>query len=300
MTFGKDAVPKRDQIASKKAEGLDLWRFHYTRRRFWKDNFDGVIDTEKILAAREKLMQSAQHFITASNFELLLDPNLPALLDDYDKRCRAAFSGEWHRRYALRWYLSDAAIIYHHNTLSSNPKYVCYDLRYSAVKYTVEKIAASCQDSIELLRDVAYKYGFFDTDLMKRQNEPSTIEILKLIVNGAILPRPHDDFPKKTDDENDECRFNYAGINGQFFEEEKPHFLYLYFDALNVSFDVENEAQKILGYIKGYKQKPSFGNKETANIQICIRMKSRKLTNKEVQRWCYYGLVKFHCCPAKG
>lgn len=293
MVNRKSAVPKRDQIASKKAEILDLWRFQYTRRRFWKDHFYRATDREQILAARKQLTQFAQSLIHPSNFELLLDPNLSYLLDDYDERCRAAFSGAWQNRYALSAYLSDAAIIYYHNTLSSDPKYVCYDFRYSAVKYTVEKIVKSCQSEINLLRNVAYRYGFFDTDLTKRQCEPNAIEILKSIVNDESMPQPHDNFPKETDDEDDDCRFNYAGLNEKFFEEERPHFLYLYFDALDYSFDTEDESQKILGYIKRYKQQPSWGNKDIANIQICIRMKSRKITDKEVQQWCYYGLVKF-------
>lgn len=58
-------------------------------------------------------------------------------------------------------------------------------------------------------------------------------------------------------------------------------------------FDFEQEILKIRGHLKRYKQRQSCGDKSTATIQVCIKMRNRIINDESVLNWCSKGILTY-------
>lgn len=289
MSGTKHYIPQRLQLQEERAETLEFWRLQYTRRKFRKDVVEGILDAKEIAVAYADLEKTAKAFVPELERRYRYTDWFLVIFDHKCTQYFPKYNWTWQQSQIL--YLSDVAIFSYHNANFLDPKYICEDKRCLPVLDIADAITNHCRNSLKILHQIIFHYGFFLIDL-DRIYPPQAI--LARLNNGDALPPPRDCFLKKGSDEWHECRFNYKTRSGDsFFEAEKSGFLYLYYNVLNSSFDPERETANIPGHIKRYKQHKTVGEEDSANIQVCIRMRSNALEYEEIKTWCYYGILRY-------
>lgn len=242
------------------AQMLSFWRFEYTKRKFLLD-YPKLSDQALTLA---KAYREAQ-FYTALMYPTLVITEQILMLQ--------------------------RALIAYHNHIIENPKERFPDGFDGEYWEMSTPLLGVCCESLALLQEVVFQYGFFIEDLWKFTSGESIVSMFATNQN-PILPR---ECPMKDSDKDWCCKFNYSNEAGkQFFDIEKEGWIYLYSNPFANEEEARKQIQHIPGILKKSKNKKIFsdGNQNTAIFQICISKKTPLKPSKDLMAYCNLAIDK--------
>lgn len=266
-----------------KAQESEYFRFQYTHRHFYRDCEQGQVD----LYAIQEAVDTVYDFIYKYHDPPLDHRAIVHYLVGPDHSFLMEVSAEADYEMAATCLIHESIAFYHTlhygNESPYRPILAELDKKIANIVYS---ICTRKEAEIVLLHEISYTYGY-NPILLLKPVEKVRLKLIELRQNGSIeFPSITGTFLRKPKKESD---FFVRDLHTQKkYESAENHFLCAYLNVLKPEFSdkklkqlAKNLSQKIIQHIDTdncFK----YGNEETADVQICIRLSDIDRTKR---RW---------------
>ena len=249
MNNGK-STSKRSKERLDSAASAAFFKFAYTHRKFKIDCDSGLVDIEAVSTAVKKLEDDVKGFLFISN---LLDG---VFLTTPER-------GE------LARYLA-AMVQKNHNDYVAGPEYKFEDGRLQDIEDEIEQTFRYLKNEVSLLHGIAHTYGYFVHALLEEVIPAEYMLSVYQSQKQKPYLEPPESFFLKSYQNKDSFHIHFKNRDGEDnFEDKRNNFLYVYVDIIKSKPTFRQLVDDVAAKVKNCNFE-DYGDKDSANLQICI------------------------------